>query len=371
MVLQKGDYESTYDETNSKIQGGHKMTTKLLLRDSLSDDGSKITYMSYGSPDIITHSQVSHPKQFFTDNYATDCNEPMGVHNDNYIYLRVKNIGDQATQSIFVNLYVNALSLYLNPLNWQKNRIHTIRNNECSQIDSIAVGEIAVTEDYFVFRRETYNNSCFVAVASEEANPDFSWIDSWTKYTSWVTQNSNVAARNMVTYSEKEKRQYEEYINIINPYQQKAVFMITVSVNSKVPLNTTFGIESSALGINMSQKYVDDDSSSFIVTKTIVAGTDEYLRFYGALGASASSWPTDASISVQAILVQFELDPLKDQNIIQSAKIKTNRSAVYHFKENVCDGLLSDDGKTIKLKNLKNEGPVFGLRIGECGIRYI
>lgn len=70
------------------------MGEKILLRDNLKDDGTEVTNMSYSSPDIITHSQVADSKSFFTANYASDPNEALGTQNDNFIYVRVKNIGD-------------------------------------------------------------------------------------------------------------------------------------------------------------------------------------------------------------------------------------------------------------------------------------
>lgn len=93
------------------------------------------------------------PKCFFVDNYASDPNEALGRQNDNFIYARIKNIGDAKSQPIYVNLYANQLSLYLNSQNWDKNRISTIRKNRYSTIDSLASNEIGLTNDYFLFHR--------------------------------------------------------------------------------------------------------------------------------------------------------------------------------------------------------------------------
>lgn len=45
------------------------MSDKILLKDNLNDDGTRVTDMTYSSPDIITYSQVADPKSFFTNNY--------------------------------------------------------------------------------------------------------------------------------------------------------------------------------------------------------------------------------------------------------------------------------------------------------------
>ncbi len=353
------------------------MGNKILLRDNSKDDGTKVTNMSYSSPDIITHSQVADPKGFFTDNYKSDPNEALGMQNDNFIYVRVKNIGDAACDQIYVNLYANQLSLYLNPNNWEKNRISTIRGNRYSTIDSLTVNEIGVTDDYFLFHRPDYKNSCFVAVAGTEPNPDFTWINSWAKYVDWVTGNANVAARNMVTYTEKQVRQYENYLNLSNPYSTPAIFMITVEANDQVPNGTKYGIESKAFGIQH-EETCSGTKRRFSVTATLQPGEDNYINFYGALQNESSSWPAGACLIVRAILVQFGMDAVYDSVVLQSVKNEgVFRNARYTLTAEESQ-LLGDMAPAVKIAaadnnvpNRKTDMPVFGLMIGECGVRYV
>ncbi len=346
------------------------MADKILLRDNFNDDGTKVTNMSYSSPDIITHSQVADPKSFFTDNYQSDPNEPLGTQNDNFIYVRVKNIGSAKSENIYVNLYANHLSLYLNPQNWEKNRISTIRKNQYSTISSLAAGEIGVTDDYFLFHRPDYGNSCFVAVAGSETNPDFTWIDSWNKYVEWVTGNANVAARNMVTYKEKQVKQYENYLNLSNPYSTAATFLITVKANFQVPDGTKYGIKSDAFGIQH-EATCSGENREFSVSVTLQPGQDDYINFYGALQDASSSWPAGACLIVCAILVRFGLDTMRDGEVLQSIeKAGTFRTAKYILTPEECK-LFDNAPPVVSIALAAGDSPVFGLIVGECGVRYV
>lgn len=353
------------------------MSEKILLRDNSNDDGTRVTNLSYSSPDIITHSQVTDPKSFFTDNYTSDPNEAVGMQNDSYIYVRVKNIGDAASQPIYVNLYANHLSLYMNPQNWENNRISTIRKNQYSTIDVLAANEIGVTDDYFLFHRPDYGNSCFVAVAGSEPNPDFTWISSWPQYVDWVTRNANVATRNMVTYTEKQVKQYEEQLNLSNPYATPALFMITVEANGQVPDGTKYGIESGAFDIQH-EETCSSTNRKFSVTTTLQPGQDDYITFYGALQNASSAWPEGASLIVRSILVSFGVDVLRDGAVLQSVEEKgIFRNARYTLTPAECR-LFDSGSPTLKVASVSNNAPglkantpIFGLMIGECGVRYV
>lgn len=353
------------------------MSGIILLRDNFNDTGKQVTNMSYSSPDIITHSQVANPKQFFTGNYTSDPNEKLGTKNDNFIYVRVKNVGNEQSKQIYVNLYANQLSLYLNPQNWEKNRVPTIRKNQYSTIAPLAANEIGVTDDYFLFHRPDYGNSCFVAVAGSEQNPDFTWINSWAKYTDWVTQNPNVAARNMVTYTEKQVKQYDNYLNLSNPYSTPALFLIIVEANPQVPDGTKYGIKSDAFGINHEEE-CSSANRKFSVTATLQPGQDDYIEFYGSLSNATSTWPIGASLIVRAILVQFNLDTAQDTAVLKSVqKEGVFRNAKYIFTpedykhfDNQSPAVKVAPAHNLALGQ-KASVPAFGLTIGECGVQYI
>lgn len=301
----------------------------------------------------------------------------MSTQNDNFIYVRVKNIGDADSQTIYVNLYANQLSLYLNPQNWEKNRISTIRKNSYSTINSLAPGEIGVTDDYFLFHRPDYGNSCFVAVADSDPNPDFTWIDSWSKYVDWVTKNANVAARNMVTYKEKQTKQYENYLNLSNPYSTPALFLITVEVNDQVPAGTKYGIKSDTFKIQH-EEVCSSTNRKFSITTTLQPGQDDYINFYGALQNTSSAWPAGACLIVRAILVQFGIDAARDNAVLQSVEEKglfRNARYILTPEENK---YFDNELPSVKISSAGNNTlgqkatiPAFGLIIGECGVRYV
>lgn len=258
-----------------------------------------------------------------------------------------------------------------------KNRISTIRKNRYSTINTLAANEIGVTDDYFLFHKPDYEKSCFVAVAGSEPNPDFTSIDSWDRYVDWVTQNASVAARNMVTYTEKQTRQYEEQMNLSNPYSTPALFMITVEANGLVPDGTTYGIESGAFGIEH-EETCSSTSRKFSVATTLQPGQDDYITFYGALQNTSLAWPSGASLIVRAILVSFGVDVLRDEAVLQSIESKgVFRNARYTLTPEECR-LFDSESPIVKVAAVSNNAPgqkvntpIFGLMIGECGVRYV
>ena len=64
-----------------------------LIRTSLSDEGviGKRQF-SYQSPDMIAHTQVENPDEYFKGNYDKDVNMPLDKNSGtNFVYVRGKN----------------------------------------------------------------------------------------------------------------------------------------------------------------------------------------------------------------------------------------------------------------------------------------
>ena len=104
---------------------------------------------------------------------------------------------------------------------------------------------------------------------------------------------------------------------------------------------------------------------------------DNYVSFYGVLAKKSASWPVGASLTVQSILVQFGMDAVRDNAVVQS--INTDgifRNAKYTLTPTECSHIynsnLSVQIQAAPVNNSpKAAGPVFGLIIGECGVQYI
>lgn len=279
------------------------MAGKILLRGSLTETEQKHSTSTYSSPDIITHDQVSNPTVFFTQNYDSDPNQYVETLNNNYIYARVKNIGDEATEENYVHLFSHVTSLYLNPKNWEKYRISTVGGNRYSTLPPIKKDEIAATSDYFLFNgtKQYGTNCCFACVVCRDKNPDFSYLNSYVEYYDWIHDNLNVAARNMRTTNNYRQRQFEDLYNISNPYSNSAHVIYQITAHGLVS-GTTYGLETVTIdGKKTEKKYTDETSTHSIqAIGTLEAGYDDYISIYGILPEGSTAWPDGAYFEITA-----------------------------------------------------------------------
>lgn len=279
------------------------MAGKILLRGSLTETEQKHSASTYSSPDIITHDQVRSPNDYFAKNYDSDPNQCVETLNNNYIYARVKNIGNEATEENYVHLYSHVTSLYLNPQNWEKYKISTIGGNLYSTLPSIKKGEIAVTSDYFLFNgtKQYGTNCCFVCVVCTDKNPDFSYLKSYMEYYDWIHDNLNVAARNMRISSNYRQRQLEDLYNISNPYSNPAHVIYQITAHELVA-GTVYGLETATIDGGKSEKIYSAETSthSIQVIGTLEPGFDDYINIYGILPEGCTTWPDGAYIEVTA-----------------------------------------------------------------------
>lgn len=341
-----------------------KMSSKILLRDDFSDTGQVPFATRFKSPDLITYKQALDPRSIFTANYTSDPNIPVEPKNNNYIYVRVKNIGDQTSDPLYVHLYANQLSLYLDPSRWQQNQIHTVGGSRYSFLPVVAPGKIGVTMDYFVFNAKSYNgNCCLVGVAGDTPRPDYSWIDSYQKYAAWVANNPNVATRNMVTSTSYAVREFEDRLNISNSYDSRAVVIFEVSAFG-LPKGTIFGITCDSLGVDASAKFdaAVPASQTFLANAYVPSGYDDYVSFYGVLPAGTSQWPVDAYITVAA-RIAFRADLLSNADSF----IHRVSWRHYHAEQFVTDRLRPQANSAA---DAFAAGPLIGVPLGECGHIY-
>lgn len=304
------------------------------------------------------------PQHFFTSNYSSDPNIPIEPKNNNFVYARVKNIGNEASGEVYVNLYANHLSLYMDPRKWEKNRISTVRGNKYSAIGSIAPNSIAATDDYFLFKATDFGgNCCFVCSAGNEKNPDYSWINTREKYFNWVADNPNVATRNMVTSYNYTVKHFEDIMNISNNYSDEAAVILEVCAYN-LPDGTEYGIKCDSLNISKSVKYDINNTGShkFLETAYLPPYFDNYVSLYGILSQSVSQWPKEAYISVSA-RVAFSSLLQADKNHF------LNRLSVQPFNTDMFLGINKKPQTENPTANFSS-GIVIGVSLGACGHIY-
>ncbi len=342
------------------------MPSKILLRDSFDDTGLRPFSTVYASPDIITHEQVNDPTAFFSSDasYNSDPNIPLELKNDNFIYARIKNIGNEVSGKVYVNLYANHLSLYLDPRKWEKNRIPTVSGSSFSEISPVAPGKIAATTDYFLFNSKNYNgNCCFVCTAGSDKDPDYTWIDTREKYFKWVSENPWVATRNMVTSRKYKIKHFEDHLNISNHYPDEAAVIFEVAAYN-VPNGTTYGIKCDTLAINKSVKYDVNDPSTkkFLDNAYLPPDYDNYVSFYGELPNESSEWPVNAYITVAARVAFTPTASFMKESFINEMTVHKYDTSMFAAKSIV--------SQTASPTASFSSGIILGVSMGECGHIY-
>jgi hypothetical protein len=233
-----------------------------LLRDFLSDDGKAEHHRYCESPDLICHSQVSDPQNFFTGNYACDVTQAVNTNSrTNALYVRGKNMTDLPISGR-IQVYRACLSLFMTPSLWKDNKLYTAPLDDEPAIDyvsfSAAPGGIAVGETPFVIDG-TQGNFCLVGIASDNAGPvippDF---PSYAAFTQWVTSNPGVCVRNQSYGAIGQRADMELTARIKNPENVKKTGLLQVMVE-KMPIGTKFGAKNEALNYEWEAQSVQPD----------------------------------------------------------------------------------------------------------------
>ncbi|ATB45428.1 hypothetical protein [Corallococcus macrosporus] len=154
----------------------------LFFRVSTSDTGDRnfghesTDTIAYQSPDIIPYGTrpTTNPVQFFAGNYGSDVGQNLVESADNYIYLRARNLAGEA-RSGSVSLYAVPANLLLYPYLWAGNELQTSDknvDNGALNVIQAGSGQIAVTDNPFVWRAPTPDHYCLVSRVSNATHPN-------------------------------------------------------------------------------------------------------------------------------------------------------------------------------------------------------
>lgn len=214
------------------------MKNIFLLRDNRQDTGQgSSSGPDFASPDLIIHEQVSDPESFFTTNYDEDvCQELNTQSKINLIYVRAKNLTNNTVNG-FVRLYAAEASLFLEPTQWEKNKLTTADGNSVIPIGPIPPNGIGVCKIPFVFNAERDKNYCHVGIISETKNeieiPNS--FEGFSEYVDWLHANSHIAMRNY-TLVNKRAAFLETVTNFLNPYNTNYKAEFHISLTKSFPI---------------------------------------------------------------------------------------------------------------------------------------
>lgn len=147
-----------------------------LLRKNLSDTG--VYPCTQGgwtnSPDLIPTgtSIIQDPNTAFGGaNYSKDLGQPTQAFQQNYFYMRSKNLASGANSGNLY-LYYCPQNLFLFPSLWVNNQLKSINGNSNIPIVAANSGDIAVTSEPFLFTPTSDIHSCLIGRVTTTQNPN-------------------------------------------------------------------------------------------------------------------------------------------------------------------------------------------------------
>jgi hypothetical protein len=175
----------------------------LFMRANLSDVGQVPGVgNACTSPDIIPFGSLPYsgdPNTFFAGNYTSDVGQNVLAGEQNYIYVRAKNLASAADTGQ-VWLYWSKASLLNWPSVWSGNALKTEQGSTSVEISAAQDGQVAVGQAPFVWSPAQISDDhyCMISrvVTANNPNPvpDDGTIDDFTKY---VLNNRGVGWRNV------------------------------------------------------------------------------------------------------------------------------------------------------------------------------
>lgn len=281
------------------------INNNFLLRQSLQDVDGHRRYNLYHSPDLIIHSQVTDPLQFFTDNYNSDVNEPVEKSsNYNFLYVRAKNMVNKANSG-YLHVYQCGSSLFMKPSLWKDYAVSTISGKKYASFHASSNGQIVLADDLFAIGNSFNGKFCLAAVMSTETEPhipdDFKNSD---EYVNWVYTNRGVCFRNLTTEKKYTDPSYQRADRITGDGVETRSGMIKIS-GKNLPEGTKIAVNCNLLGIDDEKDYDPKNEPKF--TFDLAPNVDAYVKT--EVRTPNGKWPEDAEIEVKFYLA-FDADCL-------------------------------------------------------------
>lgn len=170
-------------------------SSDLFIRDNLTDTGKEpSTGILSMSPDIITRKNlIADPMVAFGDITVDPGSDRVEIGNDNYLYVRVHNLGRHQTDAT-VRLYFAPLTTSCSPTLWEF----------IDEVDVLNIpgGGFKVSDAVVwphVPNPGTANHFCLIAVCGNSIDtfPDTTMIDSAADFIKFMQSSNNIAYRNV------------------------------------------------------------------------------------------------------------------------------------------------------------------------------
>ncbi len=281
------------------------------MRNSMQDDGSRPSNRTpYTSPDIICYKQINKPKEFFKANYNYDPNQPVLIGDNNFFYLRGKNMA-ASNLSRFGFVYHSTASLLMNPTLWKPNRMVTKDNVPYTRILNVDPGQIGVAEDYFLWQPTSYEHTCLVGITAPTTEPPVpdSFSNNYT-FVDWVRNRGNVCWRNHTLVNHYPDPNYTSSYNFGNLDKGTVQMFFIVEAADNIPVGTFLAVNCEPLQIHFQQVITTDPYSRKIYTGGTCPGSFSGLVQVSGFLAQGGTWPVGAGLKITAYVSAPTSEPI-------------------------------------------------------------
>lgn len=298
------------------------VTNNLFVRDDLTDTGQipsgARTYWT--CPDIIPWQlqAVPDPQATFgtAQSYATAPAKDILPAQQNYIYLRAKNLYTGGAAAGTAYLYWCKSSLFINTDQWSGQNIPAV-TGPGSPVSAAATGAIAVGASAFRWLappQPANYHYCIIArlvtTTPSDPNPIPPNFTSSGAFVNWIVGNPQVAFRNVYINSQAAPSSQFTY-HISSPDAQAEQWIVAADTYN-LPVNTTVAFSAAASGpsppINVSGT-VTQPSQSFATVPTTLPGLFEADLVVTVQLPGGSPWPINGQVKMRYYRVENTSNP--------------------------------------------------------------
>lgn len=281
--------------------------TDILLRDSLTDNGTvpSVDNPWWFSPDVICTQLHQGDPTPYTQQYDLDSNLPVIQYQNNFVYVRGKNLGiEKAGGKIY--LYWMKATLFAHPNQWLSNVVKANIQGSMQPYNTLPetdTNTVSVTQVPFVWNPPSIDPNdhyCLLAAVSTIAHPfipeEVPQFPSMDEAVAWLRSNRNICLRN-VTLETSATKPVLERLDLVYSSSEKPVPLLIKIVCSKVPYGTTLLVSSERLGINMSCTTTLENQTIYSEGVECPSHYQGYVDTRAYL-PSGATWPEGGSITV-------------------------------------------------------------------------
>lgn len=276
----------------------------IFMRSTTSDQGSiPAPSPLCTSPDIIPMSTpVANPQTYFVNTYGQDLGGTVLANQQNYIYVRGKNLAAGA-QSGTVQLHWTKASLIMWPSIWGTQTLKSGSGASSVSVSAANAGDVVVGSDAFEWAPADpgpNDHYCLVGrvITAQHPNPVPTTINTADDFANYVANNRGVGWRNVVVVDQNTPT-FQVTVNLQSPTQQELHIFLDVA---GLPIGSQVGFTSAGVDINGQPvsmapvTILSNGGESHGIVVTLPAGFNDDITY--SFWANGQAYPSGISHSI-------------------------------------------------------------------------